>query len=82
MTQAAPNSAPLPNSTYARATELFEAWIERSAYGTLFSRKFARLKLAEGRTVIAGTINPHVPKRTIATDPLAKQERPRRQPRP
>ena len=31
------------------------------------AKKFARLKLAEGRTVIAGTINPHVPKRTIAT---------------
>jgi hypothetical protein len=31
------------------------------------AKKFARLKLAEGRIVIAGTINPHVPKRTIAT---------------
>ena len=40
MTQAAPNPAPLPNSTYARATESFEAWSGR--YGTLFSRNFAR----------------------------------------
>lgn len=40
MTQTAPNPAPLPNLTYARATESFEAWGGR--YGTLFSRNFAR----------------------------------------
>jgi hypothetical protein len=30
------------------------------------AKEFARLKLAEGRTVNAGTINPYVPKRTVA----------------
>jgi hypothetical protein len=31
------------------------------------AKKFARAKLAETLYVIAGTINPHVPKRTIAS---------------
>jgi len=43
----------------ARATETFPN--EREA------RKFARARLAETRYVIAGTINPHLPKRTIAS---------------
>jgi hypothetical protein len=42
-----------------RVTEIFQTEAE--------AKRFARLKLAESRTVIAGTINPHVPKRTIAT---------------
>jgi hypothetical protein len=43
----------------ARATETFPN--EREA------KKFARVKLAETQKVIAGTLNPHVPKRTIAS---------------
>ena len=30
------------------------------------AKRFARLKLAEGRTVNAGTINPHVPRQWIS----------------
>ena len=48
-----------PPGTPGRITKTFQTEAE--------AKKFARLKLAEGRTVIAGTINPHVPKRTIAT---------------
>jgi hypothetical protein len=33
----------------------------------LEAREFARTKLAEGLSVSAGTINPHLPKRTIAS---------------
>jgi hypothetical protein len=44
---------------HARATETFPN--EREA------KKFARAKLAENGNVSAGTINPHVPKRTIAS---------------
>jgi hypothetical protein len=43
----------------ARATETFPN--EREA------KKFARAKLAENVKVSAGTLNPHVPKRTIAS---------------
>jgi hypothetical protein len=69
-----------------RVTEIFQTEAE--------AKRFARLKLAEGRTVNAGTINPHVPRQWISAadihrwlemddpNPLAKQERPRRQPRP
>jgi hypothetical protein len=42
-----------------RATETFPN--EREA------RKFARAKMAEALYVNAGTINPHLPKRTIAS---------------
>jgi hypothetical protein len=41
-----------------RATETFPN--EREA------KKFARAKLAETQNVSAGTLNPHLPKRTIA----------------
>ena len=44
---------------HARATETFPN--EREA------KKFARTKLAETQKVSAGTLNPHVPKRTIAS---------------
>ena len=47
------------NREVPRITKTFQTEAE--------AKKFACLKLAEGRTVIAGTINPHVPKRTIAT---------------
>ena len=43
---------PSERRPHARATETFP-------------RKFTRAKLAETRYVIAGTINPHLPKRTI-----------------
>jgi hypothetical protein len=43
----------------ARATETFPN--EREA------KKFARAKLAEHANVIAGTLDPHVPKRRIAS---------------
>ena len=44
---------------HARATETFPN--ERKA------KNFARAKLAEARNVSAGTLNPHLPKRTIAS---------------
>jgi hypothetical protein len=44
---------------HARATETFPN--EREA------KKFARAKLAETQKVSAGTLNPHLPKRTIAS---------------
>ena len=44
--------------THARATETFPN--EREA------KKFARAKSAENQNVSAGTLNPHLPKRTIA----------------
>ena len=44
---------------HGRATETFPN--EREA------KKFARAKLAETQHVSAGTLNPHLPKRTIAS---------------
>jgi hypothetical protein len=44
---------------HTRATKTFPN--EREA------KKFARAKLAEAQKVIAGTLNPYLPKRTIAT---------------
>ena len=44
---------------HARATETFRN--EREA------KKFARAKLAETQNVSAGTLNPYLPKRTIAS---------------
>jgi len=44
--------------THARATKKFPN--EREA------KKFARAKLVETENVTAGTLNPHLPKRTIA----------------
>ena len=51
----------LPRGTkpYTSATETFPN--EREA------KNFARAKLAEARNVSAGTLNPHLPKRTIAS---------------
>jgi len=45
--------------SHMRATETFPN--EREA------KKFARAKLAEVQNVNAGTINPHLPKRTVAS---------------
>jgi hypothetical protein len=42
----------------ARATETFRSELE--------AKEFARAKLAETLNVTAGTLNPHLPKRTIA----------------
>ena len=49
---------PRGNRPRARATETFPN--EREA------KKFARAKLAETQNVTAGTLNPYLPKRTIA----------------
>jgi hypothetical protein len=49
---------PRGERSHARATETFPN--EREA------KKFARAKLAETLNVNAGTLNPHLPKRTIA----------------
>ena len=43
----------------ARATEAF-----RNEHG---AKAFARVKVADGSKVNAGTLNPHVPKRTITS---------------
>ena len=50
---------PWARRRHARATETFPN--EREA------KKFARAKLAETQHVSAGTLNPHLPKRTIAS---------------
>jgi hypothetical protein len=42
----------------ARATETFRSELE--------AKEFARVKLAETLNVTAGTLNPYLPKRTIA----------------
>jgi hypothetical protein len=42
----------------ARATETFQSELK--------AKKFARAKLAKTLNVSAGTLNPHLPKRTIA----------------
>ena len=42
----------------ARATETFRSELE--------AKKFARAKLVDTLNVSAGTLNPHLPKRTIA----------------
>jgi hypothetical protein len=46
------------NRKHARATETFRSEVE--------AKKFATTKLAETQHVTAGTLNPHLPKRTIA----------------
>jgi hypothetical protein len=48
----------------SRATATFASEAE--------ARKFARTKLAEGLHVTAGTINPVLPKRTIASSKIDK----------
>jgi len=50
---------PRGKRAHARATETFPS--EREA------KKFARAKLAHTQKVSAGTLNPHLPKRTIAS---------------
>jgi hypothetical protein len=50
---------PREKRKHARGTETFPN--EREA------KIFARAKLAESQKVSAGTLNPHVPKRTIAS---------------
>jgi hypothetical protein len=45
-------------SESARATETFRSELE--------AKKFARAKLVDTLNVSAGTLNPHLPKRTIA----------------
>jgi hypothetical protein len=50
---------PRRKHSLARATEIFPS--EREA------KNFARAKLVETPNVTAGTLNPHLPKRTIAS---------------
>jgi hypothetical protein len=50
---------PLGTRSHTRATQTFPSEQE--------AKKFARAKLAETLFVSAGTINPHLPKRTIAS---------------
>jgi hypothetical protein len=49
----------LGKRSQARVTETF--WNEQEA------KAFARARLAEGLNVNAGTLNPHLPKRTITS---------------
>ena len=49
---------PRDKRKYARATKTF--------HSELAAKKFARAKLAETLNVSAGTLNPHLPKRTVA----------------
>ena len=49
---------PRGNRKHARATETFRSELE--------GKKFARAKLVDTLNVTAGTLNPHLPKRTIA----------------
>ena len=44
---------------YRRCAENFESEEDAKA--------FARLRLGDARNIVAGTINPHMPKRTIAS---------------
>ena len=55
---------PRGKRTSARATETFPN--EREA------KKFARAKLVETPNVTAGTLNPHLPKRTIAATQIVQ----------
>ena len=48
----------------ARATETFPNELE--------ARKFARAKLIDTPNVTAGTLNPHLPKRTIAATQIVQ----------
>ena len=50
--------------TFARATETFPS--EREA------KDFARAKLIDTPNVTAGTLNPHLPKRTIAAKQIVQ----------
>jgi hypothetical protein len=59
---------PRGKRTWARATETFPN--EREA------KEFARAKLVETPNVTAGTLNPHLPKRTIAPTQMLECEEP------
>ena len=52
------DALPRRKRTHARATETFPNELE--------AKKFARAKVADTLNVTAGTLNPHLPKRTIA----------------
>jgi hypothetical protein len=55
---------PRRKHSLARATEIFPS--EREA------KNFARAKLVETPNVTAGTLNPHLPKRTIAAKQIVQ----------
>jgi hypothetical protein len=55
---------PRGKRTLARATETFPN--EREA------KKFARAKLIDTPNVTAGTLNPHLPKRTVAATQIVR----------
>jgi len=55
---------PRRKHSLARATEIFPS--EREA------KNFARAKLVETSNVTAGTLNPHLPKRTIAAKQIVQ----------
>jgi hypothetical protein len=50
-----------------RATETFRSELE--------AKKFARAKLVETLNVSAGTLNPHLPKRTIAAAQILERSK-------
>ena len=53
-----PIKLPTGKRAFSRATETFRSELE--------AKDFARQKLTETQNVSAGTLNPHLPKRTIA----------------
>ena len=55
---------PRGKRTLARATETFPNEGE--------AKKFARAKLVDTPNVTAGTLNPHLPKRTVATTQIVQ----------
>jgi hypothetical protein len=55
---------PRGKRTLARATETFPNELE--------ARKFARAKLIDTPNVTAGTLNPHLPKRTVAATQIVQ----------
>ena len=54
-----PRTGALPRRRGPRATKMFETEAE--------AKNFARMKFDEGLIVTAGTINPHLPRRAIAS---------------
>jgi hypothetical protein len=58
-TESRPKSSRAPSS---RQTKAFPTEIE--------GKQFAKAMLSEGLTVIAGTLNPHLPKRQIAASEI------------
>lgn len=59
-----PETQKSPGRRAPRATKTFQS--ERAA------KAFARMKFAEGLNVNAGTINPHLPKRAIASTEIRR----------